>query len=128
MDGQGVKKFSLRARINSATHAWRGLGLAFKDSHNMWAGIVVSALAVYLGFILDISINEWLFLIIAIMLVFITETLNSAMEVDINLTSPQYHPFARDTKDIAAGAVLLSNILAIIVALFIFFPKIYFML
>lgn len=128
MDGQGVKKFSLRARINSATHAWRGLGLVFKDSHNMWAGIVVSALAVYLGFILDISINEWLFLIIAIMLVFITETLNSAMEVDINLTSPQYHPFARDTKDIAAGAVLLSNILAIIVALFIFFPKIYFML
>lgn len=58
------------------------------------------------------------------MLVLITEALNSAFEIDIDLTSPQYHPYARDTKDIAAGAVLLSVILSIIVALFIFLPKI----
>ena len=86
------KRFSILARINSATHAWRGLGLVLKTSHNMWAGICTSLLAIYLGFILNIS--------------------------------PEFHPYAKDTKDVAAGAVLLSAILSVIVALFIFAPKI----
>ncbi len=121
---EGKKKFSIRARINSATHAWRGLGLVVRTSHNMWAGICVGILAIYLGVVLEISSTEWLFLIFSIMLVFIMEIVNSAIEVDINLTSPDYHPYAKDAKDIAAGAVLLSTILSIIVALFIFLPKI----
>lgn len=118
------KKFSIRKRINSATHAWRGIGVVLQTSHNAWGHIFFGILAVYLGFILDISSTEWLFLIFSIALVFITEALNSAIEIDINLTSPDYHPFARDTKDIAAGAVLLSVLLALITALFIFLPKI----
>lgn len=124
MDLQQKKKFSIRARIKSSTHAWRGLGVMIKRSHNAWAGLFTSALAVYLGFILDISSTEWLFLISSIFLVFIVEAINSAIEIDINLTSPEIHPFARDTKDVSAGAVLLSTMLALIVAFFIFLPKI----
>ena len=48
------------------------------------------------------------------------EAFNSAIEVDIDLTSPEYHPFARDTKDIAAGAVLLAATTALIVGVGIF--------
>ena len=117
-------RFSVGARIKSSNHAWRGVGILLKTSHNAWAGIFFSLLAIYLGFILNISNSEWLFLTFSIFLVFITEAFNSAMEIDINLTSPEYHPYARDTKDVAAGAVLLSTLLSIIVALFIFLPKI----
>lgn len=124
-DKKESKKFSIRARIQSSTHAWRGLGILLRTSHNTWAGIAVAVLALYLGFILSISGTEWLFLITSIFLVFIIETLNSALEIDINLTSPEFHPYARDTKDVAAGAVLLATILSIIVALFIFLPKIF---
>ena len=52
------------------------------------------------------------------------EALNTAIEIDIDLTSPEYHPFARDTKDVAAAAVLLSVFMAIVVGLIIFLPKI----
>lgn len=124
-DKKENRKFSIRARIQSSTHAWRGLGILLTTSHNTWAGIVVALLAVYLGFILSISTTEWLFLIMSIFLVFITETLNSALEIDINLTSPEFHPYARDTKDVAAAAVLIATILSIIVAIFIFLPKIF---
>ena len=120
--------FSVRKRINSANHAFRGVMLVFQTSHNMWGHVFVSLLAVYLGFILNISNTEWLFLIFSIFLVFISEIFNSALEIDIDLTSPEYHPYARDTKDVAAGAVLLAVILSIIVALFIFGPKIVSML
>ncbi len=54
----------------------------------------------------------------------ISEVFNSAIEVHMDLTSPEYHPHARDTKDIAAAAVVLSGLLALTVCLIIFLPKI----
>lgn len=118
-------KFSLVARIKSATHAWRGIGILIKTTHNFWLQIFFALLAVYLGFILCISTTEWLFLVFAIGLVFVTEALNTAFEIDIDLTSPEYHPYARDTKDVAAGAVLIAVFIAIIIGIIIFVPKIF---
>ena len=51
-----------------------------------------------------------------------TEAINTAIEIDINLTSPQFHPYARDTKDVAAAAVLISALTAVIIGLTIFIP------
>jgi diacylglycerol kinase len=56
--------------------------------------------------------------------VLVAESINTAIEIDIDLTSPQYHPYARDTKDVAAGAVLISVIGAVIIGAIIFVPKI----
>lgn len=120
------KKFSMRDRISSVTHAARGIGLLVRTSHNMWGHIVIAILAVYLGIILNISNNEWVLLVLVIGFVFASEAFNTAMEIDINLTSPEYHPYARDTKDVSAGAVLISVIVSIVAALFIFLPKIIF--
>ena len=41
--------------------------------------------------------------------VFIRTTHNAWLHIDIDLTSPEYHPYARDTKDVAAGAVLIQH-------------------
>lgn len=118
------KRFSIVARIKSSTHAFRGLSIMIKTTHNFWGHLFFGVLAIYLGFVLNISNFEWLALVFAIFIVLITETVNTAIEVDIDLTSPDYHPFARDTKDIAAGAVGLSIILSIIIGAIIFLPKI----
>ncbi|MEI8175227.1 MAG: diacylglycerol kinase family protein [bacterium] len=119
-----VKKFSIIARIKSSTHAWRGISVLVKTTHNFWLQVFFAILAVYLGFALSISETEWLFIIFSIGIVIISETLNTAFEIDIDLTSPDYHPYAKDTKDVAAAAVLMSVILAIIVGSIIFIPKI----
>ncbi len=118
------KRFSVVARLKSTTHAWRGLGIFIKTTHNSWIHIFFGILAVYLGFVLHISSIEWVMIIFSIGLVIITEALNTAFEIDIDLTSPTFHPYARDTKDVAAGAVLLSVLVAGIVGLIIFLPKI----
>ncbi len=118
------KRFSIIARVRSANHAWRGLGIVIKTTHNIWGHIFFGLLATYLGYVLEISTTEWLFLVFAIGFVLVTEAMNTAFEIDIDLTSPEYHPYARDTKDVAAGAVLLSVFMAIIVGLVIFVPKI----
>ena len=121
---QEKKRFSILARIKSATHASRGIGILIKTSHNAWGHIFIGVLATYLGFILDISNIWWLWLVFGMGLVIVAEAFNTAIEIDINLTSPEYHPYARDTKDVAAGAVLIAVLISIIFALFIFAPKI----
>jgi diacylglycerol kinase len=118
------KRFSIVARLKSITNAWRGLSIFIRTTHNSWAHIFFAILAIYLGFVLKISSMEWVVIIFAIGLVIITEALNTAFEIDIDLTSPNYHPYARDTKDVAAGAVLISVFVAGIIGLIIFLPKI----
>ena len=118
------KRFSLVARIKSITHAWRGINILFSTSP-IKLHLFFTILAVYLGFLLNISSIEWLILIITICIVLIAEAFNTAIEIDIDLTSPNYHPYARDTKDVAAAAVLISVVLSAIVGLIIFLPKIF---
>jgi len=121
--GDGPALSPLAKRIRSFRHAARGLILLFKTARNAWIQIVVFLLAIALGIFFGISRLEWLAIILASGFVFTAEAFNSAIEIDIDLTSPEYHPFARDTKDLAAGAVLISAITATIVGLFIFIPR-----
>lgn len=118
------KRFSLISRLRSTNHAWRGLGILIKTGHNFWLHIFFGALAVILGFLLNISSVEWILLVFAIGLVLIAEAFNTAIEIDMDLTSPEYHPYARDTKDVAAAAVSLAVIVAGIIGLIIFLPKV----
>ncbi|MEI8123705.1 MAG: diacylglycerol kinase family protein [bacterium] len=81
---------------------------------------MILAIAIFLGFYFGITQSEWISLIIVAGLVLVSEAFNTAIEIDIDLTSPDFHPYAKDTKDVAAGAVLISAIIAIIVGILIF--------
>jgi len=100
-----------------------GIKQVWHTQVNFKIHIIMSLLATILGFTLSISILEWALLTLVIFIVLITETLNTVCETQINLVSPTYHPLAKQSKDIASGAVLLSAILAISVGGFIFFPR-----
>jgi len=118
------KRFSLLSRLKSTNNAWRGIGIFLKTTHNLWLHIFFGILAIYLGFTLNITNIEWALIVFSIGLVIVMEALNTAFEIDIDLTSPTYHPYARDIKDVAAGAVSLAVIVAGIIGLIIFLPKV----
>jgi len=119
-----MRAFSIVKRLKSFRYAIRGIYVFIKTQPNAWVHLVGALIAIFLGIYLKINEGEWLSLIIVTGLVLITEAFNTAIEFDIDLTSPEYHPYARDTKDVAAGAVLISVILASIAGLIIFLPKI----
>ena len=122
--GEEIKNFSIVERAKSFTYAGRGIRIFLKSTHNAWIHLVILIVAVLLGIYFDIGNIEWTFLVFAGGLVLAAEAFNTAIEIDIDLTSPNYHPYARDTKDVAAGAVGLTAILACIIAIIIFLPKI----
>jgi diacylglycerol kinase (ATP) len=118
------KEFSLMARGRSFVNAMRGLGVFLKTTPNAWIQIIILMIAFYLGLYYGINQLEWFMIIIAGGLVLTAEAFNTAIEIDINLTSPDQHPYARDTKDVAAGAVLITSITAAIIGLMVFVPYI----
>lgn len=118
------EEFSLVQRGKSFAHAWRGLGLFVKSTHNAWIHIAALIAVIGLGIYFGINRYEWMILVLAAGVVLAAEAFNTAIEIDINLTSPDYHPYAKDTKDVAAGAVLISAIAALIIGLVIFIPYI----
>ncbi len=125
MDSLREKRaWSIVKRAQSFTHAFRGLRLFFMTTPNAWIHIFAVVVVVIAGFYFEVSSFEWLALVLAIGLVFTAEAFNTAIEIDINLTSPEYHPYARDTKDVAAGAVFLAALISVIVGLIVFIPKI----
>jgi len=106
-------------------NAFRGMYVFYKTSSHFYI-LVFSVIAVVLfGFYFKVSSFEWIALIFSIGFVIVSEIFNTAIEIDIDLTSPDYHPFARDTKDVAAAAAVLSIITAAIIGLIVFLPKIF---
>ena len=77
------------------------------------------------GFLLNISALEWMSVIFAVGLVWVSESLNTAIEKITDLASPEYHELARITKDTAAAAVLIASVTSAIIGLIVFLPKLF---
>ncbi|MES2314411.1 MAG: diacylglycerol kinase family protein [Patescibacteria group bacterium] len=120
MENNKNSNFSVIKRARSFIHAGRGIKLFFQTTHNAWIHAILFIIALVLGFYYQITNTEWIMLVFASGFVFVSEAFNTAIEIDIDLTSPEYHPYAKDTKDVAAGAVLISAITAFIVGILIF--------
>jgi diacylglycerol kinase len=126
MDSQKEKKAWREVKYSQKfLNAFRGMYIVFKTTRHFFIHIATALIVIVLGFYFHISNFEWIGLVFAVGFVIISEAFNTAIEIDIDLTSPEYHPYARDTKDVAAAAVLLSVFVAIIVGLIIFLPKIF---
>lgn len=118
------KGFYPRSRLKSMSNAWRGIRIMFRGQYNIWIHTLILGLVLLAGIYFSITLLEWVLILFAAGMVFAAEALNTAIEIDMNLTSPEYHPHARDTKDVAAGAVLITAIVAFIIGIVIFLPRI----
>ncbi|WP_462267459.1 diacylglycerol kinase family protein [Mucilaginibacter sp.] len=115
---------SLRKLIRSFGYAFKGIGYATATQLNFRVHLVATLVAVYLGYALHISVNEWQWVVLTITLVLVTELLNTAIETLVDLVSPEFNKKAGRVKDVAAGAVVITALFAVINALFIFLPKV----
>ena len=125
-DNNSQKKWKNLTLVNSLEFAITGIVTAFKEERNMRKHIVSAFLAILAGLVFRISATEWLFLLLAIFLVISFEIINSAIENVVDLAS-HYHlsMLAKNSKDMAAGAVLVISGYAVVTGLIIFVPKIW---
>lgn len=115
--------FSVKKRIKSFSYALKGIFYMMRTQHNFWIQIIVGLLAVFLGFVFNISRFEWGLVLLSCGMVLTAETFNSAIETLADTVNSEPDPKIGLVKDLAAGAVLISAIAAAIIGLIIFVPK-----
>jgi diacylglycerol kinase len=113
----------ITGRGKSFGFAFNGLRTVFITQPNARIHLVAAVLVVAAGFYFKISRTEWLFITVAIALVWLAEAFNTALEYLTDLASPQFHHLAGKAKDCAAAAVLIAAFMALAVAGIVFLPK-----
>lgn len=119
-----IKVKGFKRLINSFKFALDGIVYAFKYEQNILVHFTVMIIVIIMGIFLKISFIEWLICLILFGLVIATELINTSIEATIDLLTDKIHPLAKIAKDTASAAVLVFALIAIIVGLLIFLPKI----
>lgn len=114
-----------RLRINSFRYAFAGWWYVIRTQRNAWIHAVVSLVVFMLAAWFELEPRDWAVLILTIAIVWITEFANTALEVVVDLASPDVHPLAKIGKDVAAAAVLIAALASILIGLLILGPPLF---
>jgi diacylglycerol kinase (ATP) len=113
----------LRARAQSFVDAGRGVASLLTREPNARIHAFATVAVVALGAWLDLAAAEWCWIALAIGLVWVAESLNSALEALADAVQPQRDARVGRAKDLAAGGVLLAAIAAAVIGALIFGPR-----
>ena len=112
----------------SFKYAFSGISYVLKTSRNFKIQLILAVTSLMIGFLLQISQSNYVILIATIMSVLILEILNTSIESIVDLlVKKEFSSLAKISKDTSAGAVLLASINSVIIAVYIFVPKIKFL-
>ena len=120
-----MKTESQSSFIVSFKCAYEGLRYAVRTQRNFRFHLTAALLVLVAAYWLKIAPEAWAVLILTISCVLVVELLNTAVEVMVDLISPDYHPLAKTAKDLAAAAVLLVAITSVLVGVVILGPPLW---
>ena len=114
-----------RDRIKSVGYALKGAWILLSSEGSIQVQFVIALLVTGAGWYFDISATEWMFQLMAIGMVMGVEGVNTAVEKLSDYVQPNTDPQIGKLKDVSAGAVLLTSIIACIIGLIIYVPRIF---
>jgi diacylglycerol kinase len=116
------KEYIPKNHFESQKVALTGLKLILRNERNFRIQLVVSALVIIIGFILNFSHRDWVSISLLIGMVLIAEAFNSVIEALSDTLSQEYRVNIRYAKDVSAGAVLISAMVSVVAGSLIVFP------
>jgi diacylglycerol kinase (ATP) len=118
------QKFSIRSRARSFYYAFAGIRRFLLQEHNARIHLAATFCVAVVAWALRASGGECAILAAAVGLVWVAEIFNTCLERLCDLVSTERNPDIKFIKDLAAGAVLVASVIAVIIGLFIFLPRI----
>lgn len=112
--------------IDAWKKAFSGIWYSIKTQRNIKVQLCIALVIIISCIIFKLTYIEVIILVFATMLVIAMEVMNTAIETVVNLYTDKYHPLAKIAKDVAAGAVVITAINAVIIAIIMFVGKISF--
>ena len=112
----------IRNRARSFVFAGAGIRHVVRSEPASLIHMAAAIVALGSSFLLDLSAQDWRWIVFVVLLVWSAEAFNTAIESTCNLLSPAFSEHVRIAKDVSAGAVLLVSIGAVIIGLLTFWP------
>ena len=112
-------------RLKSVGYAFKGMLILVKTESSIKLQVFIAIIVTIAGFYFEISTIEWIIQIAMIGLVMSIEGVNTAVEYIADFIHPDHHPKIGLIKDISAGAVFIAAVVASIIGLIIYIPKIF---
>jgi diacylglycerol kinase (ATP) len=116
-------KSGLTRIIRAFGYSLEGFRSAYQGEHAFRQEVWATAVLLPCAFLLGRSPFEWLLLIASLVLVLITELLNSGIEAAIDRISEEHHPLSKRAKDQASAAVFLAVALCLAVWLTVIYQR-----
>jgi diacylglycerol kinase len=110
----------LQRRISSFACAIRGAAFLIRSQPHARIHLTATVVVFALGWVINLQRLEWCLLIIAVMLVWVAEGMNTALEAIADAVHPDHHPLIGRAKDVAAAAVLIAAVGAVLIGILIF--------
>ena len=123
-----VNGFKVSSRLKSIGYALRGLGFMLKTQRNAWLHLAATVVVILLASFLQVRLEDWRWLIVAMVMVWVAEAFNTAVEYICDVVSPGYSEAVKRAKDIAAGAVLVCAFGAAVIGFLTLWPYVELML
>jgi undecaprenol kinase len=108
--------------LKSFAHAGKGLFHVFKSELNFRIQAAVGVVVLVAAFVFPLLIWERILVILLVLLVLLIEILNTVFEYFSDLLKPRLNHYIGVIKDVMAGAVLLTSVVALVVGMMIFYP------
>jgi diacylglycerol kinase (ATP) len=114
----------IRKLFKSFEHAFEGLEHAYRNDQNLRIHFFIAILVIIASIIFKVNPFEMGILGVMILLVMVSEMLNTAIERMVDLITKEHREDAKIAKDVAAGMVFLTATGSLIVGFLIFLPHI----
>lgn len=115
-----IQKSDVRNLKKSFIYAFKGIMYCINNERNMRIHICMTVFVALFSYFFGTTSGEFIIILLCIGFVICSEMINTSIETIVNLQSPSYNNLAKIAKDVAAGAVAVSAIIAAIVGLIVF--------
>lgn len=112
-----------KGRIRSFYFAFRGMWILIRTEHSIMVQVFIAILVCIGGFFAGLTSTEWILQIMAIAMVLVAESLNTAVEKLCDFVHPDHSRRIGKIKDISAGAVAFAALAAVLIGFLIYLPK-----
>jgi diacylglycerol kinase (ATP) len=109
------KKTGMNRVVSAFKNTCKGFFWMSKNEAAFKQEVILMFVLTVISFYLDVTVLEHIFLIVSLLLVILTETLNTAIEAVVDRIGLEFHELSGLAKDLGSAAVFISLTIVVVV-------------
>jgi diacylglycerol kinase (ATP) len=118
-------KSGITRLINATRYSMQGFKAAFQNEDAFREEVLLAVVLIPAALLLPVGAVEKVLLIGSVLMLMLTEILNTAVEAVVDRIGPELHPLSGRAKDLGSAAVFIATVLLIITWAFLALPAIW---